>query len=546
MRRTIPKTSRSRQAVATLYLLLATNSPAAPQTYTPGSFELTPTVDLNLQPVPVHIPPRFQAALGDEPLTLNLPPGFTARVFATDGLFGPRLMAFGPTGVLHVANMRVPGENRGQIVALPDRDKDGIADEHLVIANGFRRIHSLAFFRGELYAADTHQLVRLIDENGDGFYEGRHLVAPLPSADDIYEGRKPGDETPALAEDIHPTRTLIFDERNEKIYVSVGSACDLCREQNPERATVLQFDLDGKNRRVFASGLRNAAGLALHPETNELWATINGHDREGRSLPPETVYIVRDGGFYGFPFAYAWQNLVDFSIPNYSAVPPLTPNDLDLIATMPRPVALAPARLAPMAIHFYTGQRFPSRYRGAAFVVFRAGHNATVPGWKVVALFSGLDGDDARLADFLTGLGSKQEVWGTPVGLAQDIEGHLYVSTDFVHNAVLRIEAPPRATAVAQPPLPADYALAQNRPNPFNAQTAIAYRLPTATDARLAIYNARGQIVQQLIDTHASAGYHEVIWDGRDDRGRVLASGLYFYRLQTPQGALTRRLVLLK
>ena len=67
-----------------------------------------------------------------------------------------------------------------------------------------------------------------------------------------------------------------------------------------------------------------------------------------------------------------------------------------------------------------------------------------------------------------------------------------------------------------------------------------------ATDVRLSIYNARGQVVRQLIDAHAPTGYHEVIWDGRDDRGRVLASGLYFYRLQTPQGVLTRRLVLLK
>ena len=546
MRRTISNNRPSRQAIAALCLLLNAAVPVAPQNYAPGTFELTPTVDLDLHPIPVHIPPRFRASLGNEPLTLNLPPGFTAHVFAADGLFGPRLMTFGPAGVLHVANMRVPGENRGQIVALPDRDGDGIADERLVVANGFRRIHSLAFFRGELYAADNHQLVRLVDENGDGFYEGRHLLATLPSSDDVYEGRKPGDETPDPIEDIHPTRTLVFDSRNEKIYVSVGSTCDLCRERNPERAAVLQFDLDGSNRRVFASGLRNAAGLALHPETNELWATVNGHDREGRSLPPETVYIVRDGGFYGFPFAYAWQSLVDFNIPGYGAVPPLTPEDLDLIATIPRPVALAPARLAPMAIHFYTGQRFPIRYRGAAFVVFRAGHNAAVPGWKVAALFCDADGTNARFADFLTGLGSKQGVWGTPVGLAQDGEGHLYVSTDFVNNAVLRIEAPPRATAVAQAPLPDGYGLAQNRPNPFNANTAIAYHLAAATVAALTIHNASGQLVRRLFDAHVPAGDHEAIWDGTDNRGRSLASGLYFYRLQTPRGTLTRRLVLLK
>ena len=90
--------------------------------------ELTPTVDLNLQPVTIEIPERFRAQLGDENLTLNLPPGFSARVFAADGLFGPRFMAFDDEGVLHVANMRVPGENKGQIVALPDRDQDGVAD----------------------------------------------------------------------------------------------------------------------------------------------------------------------------------------------------------------------------------------------------------------------------------------------------------------------------------------------------------------------------------------------------------------------------------
>ena len=513
--------------------------------------ELTPTVDLNLQPVTIEIPERFRAQLGDENLTLNLPPGFSARVFAAAGLFGPRFMAFDDEGVLHVANMRVPGENKGQIVALPDRDQDGVADERVVVANGFRRIHSLAFYKGDLYAADNHQLVRLIDENNDGFYESRDLLAVLPSSDDVYQGRKPGDETPAPVEDIHPTRTLAFDEVNQRIYVSVGSTCDLCREVDPERATVLAFDLDGANRRIYASGLRNATGLALHPQTNELWVTVNGHDRQGNTLPPETVYIARNGSFHGWPFAYAGRTLVDFNVPAYKAVLPLTDADRALVRTMPDPIAAAPARLAPMAIHFNTGRTFPARYRDAAFVVFRAGHNAAVPGWKVVTLFSEPDGSDARLADFLTGLGSVPEtgrgVWGTPVGLAQDTAGHLYLSTDFVHHAVLRIEAPVVKTAVgASATGPEAYALAQNKPNPFNAQTQIGYRLPGATRVTLTLYNAQGQSVRQLKNAFEPAGAYTAIWDGENNRGQRLASGLYFYRLQTAYGVLTRRLILLK
>ena len=516
----------------------------------PGTFALTPTINLDLQPVAVKIPKHFRPSLGDEDLKLRLPPGFSVRVFAAPKLFGPRFMAFDNNGVLHVANMRVPGDNQGQIVALPDRDDDGVADACIVVADGFRRIHSLAFHRGSLYAADNHQLLRLIDADDDGFYEGRDLLAVLPSADDVYQGRVPGDVTPPAVQDIHPTRTILFDPLNERIYVSIGSTCDLCREYNPERASVLAFNFDGSGRRIFASGLRNATGLALHPDTNDLWATVNGHDREGNVLPPEAVYIVRDGSFYGWPFAYAWQVYVDFSVGAYKPILPLSPADSNRVRTMPPPVALVPARQAPMAIHFYTGQTFPVRYQDAAFVVFRAGHNALVPGWKVMTLFSEADGSNARVADFLTGLGmdrvSGSGVWGTPVGLAQDSAGHLYLSTDFVHNAILRIEAPLGATAIYNTVEPILYSMEQNYPNPFNLSTNIIYYLPTATHVNPSIYNLAGQVVRNLQHAAREAGRYQVKWQGKDNSGVDLASGIYFYRLQTAYGTITRRLLLLK
>ena len=84
----------------------------------------------------------------------------------------------------------------------------------------------------------------------------------------------------------HITHSLVFDELNEKLFVHVGSGCDVCREDDPERATILQFNADGSGRRIYASGLRNAVGMALHPQTGQLWATNNGHDREAQQFHP--------------------------------------------------------------------------------------------------------------------------------------------------------------------------------------------------------------------------------------------------------------------
>jgi glucose/arabinose dehydrogenase len=228
---------------------------------------------------------------GHQPGTFVLMP----QVFAATGLQGPRFMAWSPDGVLHVANMRVPGENRGQIIALPDRDLDGVADEAVVVASGFRYVHSLAFYKGDLYVADTHEVVLFRDVDGDGTYEERQVLAVIPTGG------------------THNTRTIVFDEVNDRFFLSIGTSCDMCREGDPERGTILQFNADGTGRQIYARGLRNSVGLALHPRTNQLWATNNGHNREGSTLPPEVINIVRADGFYGARFALSCSDRVLWS-----------------------------------------------------------------------------------------------------------------------------------------------------------------------------------------------------------------------------------------
>jgi glucose/arabinose dehydrogenase len=395
------------------------------QDYPAATFQLPPEVDLNLQPVDVIIPAPF-SHLPDR-LSLNLPPGFTATVFASfEDMRRPRFMAFDDEGVLHVSNM-----DDKQILALPDRDGDGVADESIVVAEDFSRAHSLAFHNGDMYVADRGSIVLFRDGDDDGLYEERSdLVRNIPSSGS------------------HSTRTIVFDEQNEKIYLSVGWPCDLCRTSESDRGTILEFNLDGSGRRVFASGVRNVIGMALHPLTNQLWGTNNGHDLEGIIDPPEWIDIIRDGSFHGQPFATGYQVYADFELPEYRSILPLSDAEVQLVQSIERPVALVPAHTAPMGIDFYTHDQFPELYRNAAFVALHAGHAklAPVPGYKVIALFTEADGSNARVADFITGFQTGTEladVWGYPMGVITDADGSLYVSSDLGHTMILRIDHSP-------------------------------------------------------------------------------------------------------
>ena len=419
----------------------------------PGQIRLTPKVDLHLEPTPVEgLPER----------TLNLPPGFKVKLFS-DQVDKARFMAWDDHGVLHVANMKTQGRNpwspvsgrQGTVLALPDKDGDGRADTVYKAADDLNWPHSIAFYQGALFVADDDAIYRLEDQDADGFYEERAVFAEVPG----FMGR-------AVE---HVTHTLVFDESNDKLYFHIGSSCDLCREDDPERSAVIQMNTDGTGRRIFASGLRNAIGLDLHPVTGELWAANTGHDREGQDRPPEWITPLRDGGFYGWPFAYGDQVWTDFSSYRRSIFP-LTRDDSLLVANMESPAVLVPAHLAPMALHFYERDQFPPQYKHAAFIACRAGVLGNDPGYKIMALFAAPDGSNARVADFLTGfrLDSDEDTgwdmmsgffsfntsnaWGKPVGLTTDEAGRLYLTSDEITQAIFRIEASPLQGTWENPP----------------------------------------------------------------------------------------------
>lgn len=398
-----------------------------PQTSTT---KMTPIGDFDIKPQMLQVHEKFHGQI-DTNLTIYLPEGFRAKVFHIGGMSKPRFFAWSPDSVLHVTNI-----SSGIIVALPDLDQDGVADTTLTVATGFNRPHDLEFYNGTLLVAEEHQITKLTDTNGDGKYNYRQVLN-----ENIPTGG-------------HYTRTIVVDSLNNKMYLSIGSSCNVCREEN--RAIIEQFNIDGTGRRTFAMGIRNAVGMTLHPRTGKLWATNNGSDRQGNDIPPEWIDIVRDGGFYGHPFAHSNQVYFDFSAhPDYSELLPITSDDSNLVQMMIQPAALIQAHSAPMAIEF-TNTFFPPQFRGGAFIAYRGSWNRyPATGYKVVYLDFNDDQDTTAnfVADFMTGFLTDSthippERWARPVGLAIDLRGNLYVGSDAINEFIMIIYQLPRFSIV--------------------------------------------------------------------------------------------------
>ncbi|MGD2078911.1 MAG: PQQ-dependent sugar dehydrogenase [Chloroflexota bacterium] len=338
-------------------------------------------------------------ALGSgEATELTLLPGFEANVFA-QGLSNPRFIAFGPDGDLYVAD-----RGNGRIVALPDADGDGVADDQVALAQDLDRPHSLVYHEGSWYVGVPSGVVRLADTDGDGAADEREtIIGDLPTSGN------------------HRTRTVEFLP-DGRMVVSVGSSCNVCEEDDPRRAAVLIYDgPEGGGERIFASGLRNAVGLAIHPETGQLWATNNGRDLMGDDLPPETVYIVQEGGDYGWPRCHSG-DVVDPEFGGPGACQ-------DVI----QPVVQMQAHSAPLGLAFYDGRAFPSEFWGDLFIAFHGSWNRTVPtGYSVVRLPLRDGEPQGPVEPFATGWLDLESnnASGRPVGLAVGPDGALYVSDD--------------------------------------------------------------------------------------------------------------------
>ena len=352
-------------------------------------------------PAPYHSPSmnnRPRVVPRPDGAKLNLPPGFQIEVFA-EGFERPRFMLLGPSQELLVSDSMPKGGGSVWLLKGKDRRK---------IVEGLDRPYGLAFWKDYLYVAETTSLKRYK-------YDAKAMKAATP-----------GQEVVSLAgfDAGHWTRTVLFDRKGEKMYLTVGSGSNVATGEDPRRAAINRYNPDGAGHEIFASGLRNVIGLRWYPGANALWAATQERDLLGDDLVDDYFVAVKQGGFYGWPYAYTGPN----EDPRNKGQAP------ELVKKTLTPDVLLGSHVAVLDCLFYTGKQFPQRYRGGVFLAFHGSWNRVKRVGYSVAFIPFQDGKpQSGPQDFLTGWmlsPDERDVWGRPVGLLQWPDGSLLVSDD--------------------------------------------------------------------------------------------------------------------
>ena len=171
----------------------------------------------------------------------------------------------------------------------------------------------------------------------------------------------------------HPNRTIAV--KNGKLYISVGSTCNACNETDVENATMVTTDMNGKNRKIYASGLRNTIGFGWHPVSGKMFGMDHGIDWLGDNDQPEELNEIIEGKKYGWAYVYA-----DGKINPQDEVPSnLGLTNEQWAQQSENPVLMYTAHSAPLQMAFYTGSQFPAEYKNDAFITMRGSWNSIPP-----------------------------------------------------------------------------------------------------------------------------------------------------------------------
>ena len=377
---------------------------------------------------------------------LSVPDGFRISV-AVRGLTNPRVILFDSKGRMLVSETKA-----GRISILKNDDKNDDFENKTVLIENLKSPHGLDFYKDSktgityLYIAETHQVARYPYDINTGKLTnvvGEHITK-LPSDGGHFTRTivfGPNFRTGQIVSGISDINTQV----GTKLYVSVGSSCDVCEESTWKRAAMLESDPEGSYTAEFAGGLRNSVFFTFHPITKEIWATEMGRDNLGDNLPPDEVNIIKVAGpehkfgarRYGWPFCYG-NKIQDkrFTPDKWERIDITN----DCSQTEP-PIIEIPAHSAPLGLAFISsissGQvpKWPQEWQGDLLVVFHGSWNKSEPtGYKVVRY--DLDKNGKILSqeplDFITGWISenKKNIYGRPVDLKFGPDGVLYISDD--------------------------------------------------------------------------------------------------------------------
>ena len=353
---------------------------------------------------PVLLPPGEdlteiieKQAVGDPvDFPLKVASGFKIGVFAKD-LGAARDLQFSPGGTLLVSS-----KNSGTVYALPDKNKDGRADEKTEVLTGLDKPHGIAFYGEKIFVAELRKVSRYSWNEKTLAAKFEKKLFDLP-----YNGG-------------HSTRSIVINSDGD-LFVTIGSSCNVCVEKHPWLAAVIVSDVDGKTPKVFAKGLRNSVFIKLNPTTEELWGTEMGRDLLGDNLPAEEINIIREGKNYGWPTCYG--NKVHDEKLSHN-------HEVGECESTEAPIYEFQAHSAPLGLTFINSPQFPASWQGDLLVAYHGSWNRSTPtGYKIVRMnVSGnkITGE----ADFITRFLQGSNALGRLVDLEFDKAGSLYISDD--------------------------------------------------------------------------------------------------------------------
>lgn len=306
----------------------------------------------------------------------------------------PRMMVISPFGDLIVTDM-----NEGVVYAVKDTDGDYVEDERITIIENLDNPHGLAFAGNDLYIAQTSEIRVLRGLKSDYKYVSNSVI--LKNLSD-HKG--------------HVTRTIkIIDG---KLYISVGSSCNICKEEDNNRAKILRSNLDGTQLEVVASGLRNSVGFVQSPLDGFIYATDNQRDWLGDELPPDEINKIEFGKSYGWPNCYG-DNVLDTTLGLFEC------------NSQEKPFITLGAHVAPLGLMFYSGKMFPE-YKDDLFVALHGSWNSTTPvGYEVVRFEDGKSGLKTHFGPKLI---DGRNIKGRPVDIIEGKNGEIYISDDFANK----------------------------------------------------------------------------------------------------------------
>lgn len=385
---------------------------------------------------------KFSKVLGwPENKTPVAPEGFVVTRFATN-IKSPRNTIIAPNGDVLVvlsnserstkekiantvtgkAKSEVAGQSANTILLYRDANKDGKPELTTTFLTGLNQPYGMLIIGNSFYVANTDGVWQYPYKTGDTKITstGKKIMS-----------------LPAGGYNNHWTRNLIANADKSKIYVTVGSGSNVGEngmENEVRRANILEINPDGTGEKIFAAGLRNPVGIDWAPGSNMLWTAVNERDGLGDDLVPDYITSVKEGAFYGWPYAYYGQN----------EDPRLKGKNPELVKKTIAPDVPVGSHTASLGLAFYKGTKYPSKYQGGAFVGQHGSWNRSkIAGYKVVFVQFKDGKPTGKPEDFLTGFvadADKADVYGRPVGVTLTPDGALLVADD-VSGVVWRVAA---------------------------------------------------------------------------------------------------------